>query len=70
MIDTFMYVVSTIITFIVGWASHAVYMSNRRDGTLTVRKTSDNEITTLFELTSKPESLLKNDYFVLRIERQ
>ena len=70
MTDIFMYVVGMIITFIVGWASHAVYMSNRRDGTLTVRKTSDDELTTLFELTAKPESLLKNDYFVLRIERQ
>lgn len=70
MVDIFMYVAGMIITFVVGWAFHALYMSNRRDGTLTVRKTSDNEIATLFELTVTPESLLKNNYFVLRIERQ
>lgn len=69
MIDILMYVAGIVIAFVVGWGWHAIYMSHRRDGILTVEKTSEDEIRTVFKLTTAPENLLKNDYFVLGIER-
>ena len=45
-----------------------IFSPKGRDGTLRVKKTSDDELMTLFELDVKPGDLLEKDIFVLRIE--
>lgn len=67
--NAFMYALCMILSFASGWFWHIIYTSKRRDGTLVVRKSSENEIVTLFKLEIEPERLLTNEFFVLRIER-